>query len=138
MTARAPGSAEVDLLWTLGRQAGQALERARLHEETARQAERAAFLLEAARMLAEAVDVAETVERVAALAVGRLADVCAVDLVDEQGLTRPIVRHRDPARQHLADELRERHLPQPGLAAPERAGAAGAAPCGRGRCPTSS
>ena len=32
--------ADVDLLWTLGRQAGQALERARLHEETARQAER--------------------------------------------------------------------------------------------------
>jgi serine/threonine-protein kinase RsbW len=112
--ARVPGSAEVDLLWTLGRQAGQALERARLHEETARQAERAAFLLEAARMLAEAVDAEGAVQRVAALAVGRLADVCAVDLVDEQGLTRPIVRHRDPARQHLADELRERHLPQRG------------------------
>ena len=58
--------ADVDLLWTLGRQAGQALERARLHEQTARQAERAAFLLEAARLLAEAADVTETVERLAA------------------------------------------------------------------------
>ncbi|MCW2699750.1 MAG: domain S-box, partial [Blastococcus sp.] len=109
---RAAAPAEVDLLWTLGRQAGQALERARLYEETARQAERSAFLLDAARMLAEAADVSETVERLAALTVDRLADLCAVDLIDEQGLTRPIVRHRDPALQPLADELRERHLPQ--------------------------
>jgi len=111
---KGPPPAEVDLLWTLGRQAGQALERARLHEETERQAERAAFLLEAARMLAEAVDADETVQRVAHLAVDRLADVCAVDLVDEHGMVRPTVRHRDPARQHLADELRERHLPHRG------------------------
>jgi serine/threonine-protein kinase RsbW len=116
--ARAPAPAEVDLLWTLGRQAGQALERARLHEETERQAERAAFLLEAARMLAEAVDAEETVQRVAHLAVDRLADVCAVDVVDEHGMVRPTVRHRDPARQHLADELRERHLPHRGAPHP--------------------
>ena len=44
-----------------------------------------AFLLEAARMLAEAADVAETVDRLAELAVSRLADVCAVDLVDRAG-----------------------------------------------------
>ena len=115
---QATAAAEVDLLWTLGRQAGQALERARLHEETVRQAQRAAFLLEAARMLAEAVDVDETVERVAALVVGALADVCAIDLAGEQGMTRPTVRHRDPARQELADELRERHLPQRGVPHP--------------------
>jgi PAS domain S-box-containing protein len=102
--------ADIDLLWTLGRQAGQALERARLHEETARQAERAAFLLEAARLLAGAADVSETVERLAELAVERLADLCVIDLVTEEGLTRPAARHRDPQLQHLADELRERHL----------------------------
>ena len=66
---RGEDPAETDLLRTLGRQAGQALERARLHEETARQADRAGFLLEAARMLAEAADVAETVDRLAELAV---------------------------------------------------------------------
>jgi serine/threonine-protein kinase RsbW len=108
----ATSPADVDLLWTLGRQAGQALERAWLHEETARQAERAAFLLEAARLLAEAADVTETVERLAELAVSGLADLCVIDLVTDHGLTRPAVRHRDPARQYLADELRERHLPQ--------------------------
>ena len=115
---RTPSSAEVDLLWTIGRQAAQALERARLHEETARQAERAAFLLEAARLLAEAADLSELLDRLAVLVVRRLADVCAIDLVGEQGMTRTTVTHRDPARQHLADELRERHLPQRGVPHP--------------------
>jgi serine/threonine-protein kinase RsbW len=104
-------AADQDVLRTLGRQAGQALERARLLEETTRQAQRAAFLLEAARLLAEAADVTETVERLAELAVERLADLCIVDLVTEEGLVRPTVRHRDPAQQHLADELRVIRLP---------------------------
>jgi serine/threonine-protein kinase RsbW len=108
----ATAPADVDLLSTLGRQAGQALERARLYEQTTRQAERAAFLLEAARLLAEAADVTETVERLAELAVAGLADLCVIDMVTDQGLTRAAVRHRDPARQSLADELRERHPPQ--------------------------
>jgi serine/threonine-protein kinase RsbW len=103
--------AEVELLSTIGRQAGQALERARLHEQTLRQAERAAFLLEAARLLAAASDVDDTVERLAGLAVERLADLCIVDLESEHGPVRAAARHGDPARQHLADEVRERHLP---------------------------
>jgi serine/threonine-protein kinase RsbW len=106
LPATAP--ADVELLWTLGRQAGQALERARLQEETARQAERAAFLLEAARLLAGAADVNETVERLAALAVERLADLCVIDLLSEHGLTRLAARHRDPRLQHLAEEVRDR------------------------------
>jgi serine/threonine-protein kinase RsbW len=110
-TVRTTTPADVDLLRTLGRQAGQALERARLHEETARQAERAAFLLDAARLLAGAADVTDTVERLAELAVQSLADICVIDLASEHGMTRPAVRHRDPERQHLAAELRERHLP---------------------------
>ncbi len=106
------GTAEVNLVWTLGRQAGQALERARLHEQTARQADRAAFLLDAARLLAEAADVPETVDRLAGLVVTRLADLCIVDLDTDEGLTRPAVRHRDSTLAHLVDELRRRHLPR--------------------------
>ena len=106
--------AEVELLSTIGRQAGQALERARLHEQTLRQADRAAFLLDVARLLAGASDVTDTVERVAQLAVEGLADVCVIDLESEQGPVRAAARHRDPARQQLADEIRERHLPQRG------------------------
>ncbi|WP_241038364.1 SpoIIE family protein phosphatase [Blastococcus litoris] len=109
-----PGTApaEVDLLSTLGRQAGQALERAQLHEETTRQAERAAFLLEAARLLAGAADVQETVERLTELVVGRLASVATVDLASEDGLSRRTVRHRDPAMAAVAEELQRRPLPQ--------------------------
>jgi PAS domain S-box-containing protein len=110
--------AEVDLLWTLGRQAGQAVERARLHEQTVRQAERAAFLLEAARLLAGAAGVDEIVDRLAELAVTRLADACVIDLASEQGMVRRAARHRDPARQRLLDEIRERHLPQRGVPHP--------------------
>src|SRR3712207_9082011 len=60
--------ADADLLATVGRQAGQAIERVRLYEETARQAERSAFLLDAARLMASAGDVTETAERLAGLA----------------------------------------------------------------------
>ena len=105
------GPSDLELLATLGRQAGQALERARLHEETARQADRAAFLLEAARLMAASFGVLETVERLADLAVRRMADVCVIDLVTEIGMARPAARHSDPARQHLVDELREEHMP---------------------------
>lgn len=106
------GVAEIDLMGTIGRQAGQALERARLHEQTVLQAERAAFLLEAARMLAGASDVKDTVDRLASLAADRLADICIIDLDTEQGPVRAAVAHRDPTRRPLADELREWHLPQ--------------------------
>ncbi|MGY1858336.1 SpoIIE family protein phosphatase [Modestobacter sp. SYSU DS0290] len=109
---------DVDLLWTLGRQAGQALERARLHEETTRQAERSAFLLDAARLLARATGVSETVERLAEMVVPRLADVCMLDLVTDTGAARVVARHGDPDRQHLVDALRAwappaRELPYP-------------------------
>lgn len=113
-----PAGADVDLLWTLGRQAGQALERARLHEQSTRQAERTAFLLEAARLLAGAAGVLEMVDRLAELAVQGLADVCVVDLVTEHGARRVAARHGDPDRQHLVDDLLEwappvRDLPHP-------------------------
>lgn len=112
---------ETDLLATLGRQAGQALERARLHEETARQAARSTFLLDAARLLARATGVTETVERLAEMVVPRLADMCLLDLVGEHGMARVVARHGDPARQPLVDELRAWAPPHRELPAPARA-----------------
>ncbi|HEY0127487.1 MAG TPA: SpoIIE family protein phosphatase [Blastococcus sp.] len=112
--AHAPEPADVDLLFTLGRQAGQALERAQLHEETARQGERAAFLLDAARLLAGAADVPETVARLAELAVAHLASVCTIDLSAEEELGRRTIRHRDPAMSSVVDQLERRPLPPQG------------------------
>ncbi len=110
--------ADADLLATVGRQAGQALERVRLYEETARSAERSAFLLDAARLMASAGDVVETAERLAELAVPRLADLCVIDLATERGLTRPAARHGDPARRELVTELEQQHLPHRGAPHP--------------------
>ncbi|MGY1653360.1 SpoIIE family protein phosphatase [Geodermatophilus sp. SYSU D01119] len=111
-TRGALAPADADLLATLGRQAGQALERVRLHEETARQATRSAFLLDAARLMAAGRGVRETSEGLAELAVQRLADMCVIDLVTEHGLTEPAVAHADPARRPLIEELRDVHLPR--------------------------
>ncbi|MFW3172044.1 SpoIIE family protein phosphatase [Geodermatophilus sp. CPCC 206100] len=102
---------DADLLETLGRQAGQAIERVRLYEETARQASRSTFLLDASRLMASAGGVAETAERLAELAVPRLADLCVIDLAGERGLSRPAARHGDPVHRALMAELQERHLP---------------------------
>jgi PAS domain S-box-containing protein len=118
---RALSVADTDLLATLGRQAGQALERARLHEETARQAERSTFLLDAARLLARATGVTETVERLAEMVVPRLADICLLDLVVEHGMERVVARHGDADRQPLVDELRAWAPPFRELPAPARA-----------------
>ncbi|MGY1696848.1 SpoIIE family protein phosphatase [Geodermatophilus sp. SYSU D00814] len=111
-TRGALAPADADLLATLGRQAGQALERVRLYEETVRQADRSAFLLEAARLMAAGHGMTETVEGLAALAVTRLADVCVIDVLTERGLVEPVVAHADPARRHLVEQLRDHHLPR--------------------------
>jgi PAS domain S-box-containing protein len=118
---RSLSGADADLLGTLGRQAGQALERARLHEETARQAARSAFLLDAARLLARATGVAESVERLAEMVVPQLADLCLLDLVVEHGMSRVVARHGDPQRQPLVDQLRAWAPPFRDLPAPARA-----------------
>ncbi len=110
-TRGALSPADAELLATLGRQAGQALERVRLHEETVRQAARSAVLLEVARLPAAPREVSQTVERLAELAVERLADICVIDLVTERGLVAPVVAHADPARRHLVEQLRDEHLP---------------------------
>jgi PAS domain S-box-containing protein len=116
-----PAAADLEMLATLGRQAGQALERARLQEETARQAARSTFLLEAARLLARATGVDETVERLAEMVVPRLADMCLLDLAEEPGMRRVVARHGDPDRQHLVDRLRAWAPPFRDLPAPARA-----------------
>jgi PAS domain S-box-containing protein len=115
-----PAAADLEMLATLGRQAGQALERARLHEEAARQAARSTFLLEAARLLARATGVTETVERLAEMVVPRLADICLLDLAEEHGMRRVVARHGDPDRQHLVERLRAWAPPFRELPAPAR------------------
>ena len=78
-----------------------------------------AFLLEAARVLARASGYEETLERLAAVAVPTLGDICLIDVVAEDGsLRRAAARHADPQRQPLVDELRRRFPPQAGSVHP--------------------
>jgi PAS domain S-box-containing protein len=77
-----------------------------------RSAERRAFDAEVSRVLATSIDFDETLRRIVQLAVTRVADWCAVDLVDEEDgrtLKRAAVAHVDPAKVALAKELRERY-----------------------------
>jgi PAS domain S-box-containing protein len=72
------------------------------------------FLTEAGKALASSLDYGETLQRVARLAVPRLADWCAVELPDDRGVLQLVaLAHADPERVAEARALRERYPPDP-------------------------
>jgi PAS domain S-box-containing protein len=72
------------------------------------------FLSEAGATLSSSLDHRTTLASVARLAVPRLADWCAVDIVEEEGsLERLAVEHKDPQKVQLAHELQERYPADP-------------------------
>jgi serine phosphatase RsbU (regulator of sigma subunit)/PAS domain-containing protein len=80
------------------------------HEAAMRQE----FLSEAGAALSSSLDYEETLQRVARLAVPRMADWCAVELPDERGTLQQVaLAHVDPALVDQARELRERYPPDP-------------------------
>jgi PAS domain S-box-containing protein len=99
---------------TLARQASQALERARLYERERAARERLTFIAEASELLSSSLDYSTTLARLARLAVPRLADWCAVDMLGPEGeIERLAVAHEDPAKVRWAYELQERYPPRP-------------------------
>jgi PAS domain S-box-containing protein len=72
------------------------------------------FLLEAGAVLASSLDYGSTLATVARLAVPRIADWCAIDVLEGDELRPLAVMHVDPAKVALADELRRRYPPDPG------------------------
>src|ERR671932_2709993 len=82
--------------------------------ERKRMEEAQRFLSEAGATLSSSLDYRTTLASVARLAVPRLADWCAVDIVEEEGsLERLAVEHEDPQKVQLAHELQERYPPDP-------------------------
>jgi len=72
------------------------------------------FMAEVSEVLSSSLDYHETLASVARLAVPRLGDWCAVDVVDEDGsLKRLAVEHEDAKKLELAHELQERYPPDP-------------------------
>jgi PAS domain S-box-containing protein len=80
------------------------------------------FMAEASRVLASSMDYGETLAQIARLAVPRIADWCAVDVLGEHGeIERVAVHHNDPSRLEIAAELDRGYRPAPGdpLGVPE-------------------
>jgi PAS domain S-box-containing protein len=73
-----------------------------------------AFLAEASQVLAESLDYQKTLTKLSQLAVPKLADLCVIDVVDEDGTVRRLgVAHQDPEKVRLAEELHRRYPPDP-------------------------
>ena len=71
------------------------------------------FLLKAEEVFASSLDERIILQRLAQLAVPRLADWCTVDLIDETGaVDRIAVEHVDPSKVELAQELVRRYPPR--------------------------
>ena len=82
--------------------------------ERKRREEAQRFLAEVGATLSSSLDYRTTLVSVARLAVPRLADWCAIDIVEEDGsLERLAVEHEDPQKVQLAHELQERYPPDP-------------------------
>ncbi len=107
----------------LGRQVGDFIKRTRAEEErdqlliyervarseAENNADKLAFLAEASTVLASSLDYQTNLMSVAKLAVKRLADWCAVDVVDDNnGFHRVALVHRDPSRLQWAREFQSR------------------------------
>src|SRR5207248_9248563 len=77
--------------------------------EAENNADRLAFLGEASTILASSLDYQTNLMMVAKLAVNRLADWCAVDVVsDEEAFHRVALVHRDPQRAEWAREFQKK------------------------------
>ncbi|HJP67014.1 MAG TPA: PAS domain S-box protein, partial [Actinomycetota bacterium] len=76
---------------------------------------RLAFLAEAGVLLASARDFSSALEALGRLAVTLLADVCLIDVLDEDGeLQRLVAVHADPEKESLTSELQGRYPPRRG------------------------
>jgi PAS domain S-box-containing protein len=110
-------SEDRSFILSVAQQTASALDRGRLYEREQRAratAERAgdrlAFLSRASRILAESLELDEILQRIADVAVPRIADWCGVDLVAENDEIRQVaIAHVDPAKVELARELRRRY-----------------------------
>ncbi len=115
------GAVDVQVGRALANLAAAALTTSALYDEQreARDAadharEQATFLAQAGAVLGESLDYEKTLTSVAALAVPRIADWCAIDMVGPGGaLQRLAVAHVDPKKVEFARTLEERYPADP-------------------------
>ena len=101
---------QLTLLTTLADVSAQALERATATTAATSAAERLAFLAEASVVLASSLDYRTVLAAVAGLVVPRVADWCAIQLLDDNGeLETVALTHFDPGKAAWAAEMGERY-----------------------------
>ena len=89
-------------------------ERIRAEPERARAAETQRLLADAGALLASSLDYEATLRSVVRLAVPVLADLCIVDILEEDGsIRRMAAAHVDPVKEELVREMRRRYPPDP-------------------------
>lgn len=67
------------------------------------------FLVEAGALLSSSLDYRKTLEKIAYLAVPKIADWCIVDLLEKGELRRLAVAHVDPSKKTVVCKLERRH-----------------------------
>ncbi len=106
---------DIELAEEIAARAAVVMDNARLLLAERRAAERLAMLARVSDLLAGSLDYPGAYERLGQLLVSGLADLCLIDLLDARGgISRLAAVHAEPAKQHLADILRERYPPVPG------------------------
>ncbi len=99
------------LVAAAARECGRALDRARLAEVGKAAGARLDLLAEAGALVAGAPEKAETLSELTALAVPRLCDFAALDLLENGALRRLAAAHRDPGKSWLLRELGRTRVP---------------------------
>jgi serine phosphatase RsbU (regulator of sigma subunit)/anti-sigma regulatory factor (Ser/Thr protein kinase) len=108
------GPIDLDFAHHLARRFALAADNARLYHEAEFARERLTFLARASELMAETLELEQTLSQVAYLAVPRLADWCAIELVEEDGSVRnAATAHADPEKVKFAEEMRQRYPVDP-------------------------
>lgn len=108
-----PGTSELDFLTTFADTCALAIGRINSQTDAVERAAHLAFLAEASAELSSSLDYRATLSRVARLAVPRLADWCAVEILQDGHLRTLAVQHEDPAKVVWAWELQDRYPSDP-------------------------
>lgn len=104
-----PGDRELDLLTAFAGTCGQTIGWIQASERARERAEQLGFLAAASAELARNLDYRQTLGNVARLAVPKLADWCAVHIVQDGVLATVAVAHVDPDKIAQARELQEKY-----------------------------
>ncbi|HET6817889.1 MAG TPA: SpoIIE family protein phosphatase [Mycobacteriales bacterium] len=100
---------QLTLLTTLADVSAQALERAMATSAATAATDRLAFLAEASVVLSSSLDYRTVLASVAGLVVPRLADWCAIQLLENDTLETVALTHFDPAKAAWASRMGERY-----------------------------